>query len=657
MLNKLISFLQQFLSEFLEIPKFFTRLVQANLKIIMPLLKNDEWLVLLGELLILAVMIATPFIILKITNSISKRLPGLKKRSYYSTQTRLQKVISQFTTHYFNWVMLIFTFIILEELILHTVFSNWSFVFHFLLIYGVFRLVVVFLSRSFIRYKVAYIQQNKRAKKSIYFWCSFALIYYLTSHFLVLTTQKKLLYQGFNIVFALGFIIFYLRACYNWSSETYKSLCNLPYIGGLFQFCADRKWSYILLPIFTPLALVKSLFNLLISLFSDQELLKRLSSKILKDKLKDAIGQSSNEIDKLPLTYAYYFNIHSNTDNRLNLTFPEDILGECVNHISEWIEDREEEHSMAIIGSPGSGKSTLMNQLYSSSRSKSSFETKYININKKLTTPDHINRCLESILEKSYAGGVEALLELDNELPPTVIIMDNAHNLFLAQEDGLEGLKYFISLINAETKNLFWVTAFNKHSWFYINNVLGKHRYFRHEVYMPKWSENDIAALIKKRHSFSDYSLSFDMISEILSQDEEVLEDQASIEMKFYRLLSDQARGKPGLALNLWLSALKAISYKKLQVGLPAETDSSDIFTDMQDHSLFVYSALMRHENLTIRQASKITSLPQGIVANSLKLGMERKFIIRDIGQNYRILKERVDALTLFLAKKNFIYE
>ena len=174
---------------------------------------------------------------------------------------------------------------------------------------------------------------------------------------------------------------------------------------------------------------------------------------------------------------------------------------------------------------------------------------------------------------------------------------------------------------------------------------------------MPKWNENDISALIKKRHSFSDYNLSFDMISEILSQDEEALEDQATIEMKFYRLLSDQARGKPGLALNLWLSALKAVSYKKLQVSLPAETDNSDTFSDMQDHSLFVYSALMRHENLTIKQASQITSLPQGIVANSLKLGMERKFIQRDIGQNYRIIKERVDALTLFLAKKNFIYE
>lgn len=657
MYKQILNFLNSLLGEIIKVPLFFQDQVDSNINTLTPLFKNELWFALLKEFILLILMIVIPIVILKQTRKWSKKLSSLRKRAYYTKKNRFQNFISQFASHYMTWVMMIITFIILDGLLRQTAFVNWSFVFHFLIAFGVYQLVVTWLNRTFIKYKVSYIEHNKKAKATIFLWCTYLLTYYLVTDFILITIKEGIIFKIINFSFLAYGVFFFIRSCYRWREETYKSLANIPYIGGIFGYCQGKKWALFLLPLLSPLAFIKSLIDLFISFFSDLEFFQRLSNRIVKDKLKDAIGQNENASNELPLTYSYLFDHNSIQDSRLTLNFPNNLLDECLTHISEWIIDREEEHSLAIIGPIGSGKSAILKQVSAAGITKSTYETRYICLSQKVSTSFQLNKILSKVLGDEFQGSLESLIEIDEKLSPTVIVIDNAHNAFLAKEDGLEGLKYFISLINAQTKNLFWVTAFNSHSWFYISNVLGRHRYFRHEIMMPRWTQEDITSLIKKRHSFSDYNLSFDLISEILSQDEESLDDQATIEAKYYRLLSEQAKGKPGLALSLWITSLRAISYQKLQVALPSETNDTTIFNDMQDHSLFIFSALLRHENLTLSEAADVTSLPKGIVANSFKLGMERKFLMRDNNQRYRVVITKIDALTTFLAKKNFIYE
>ena len=79
-------------------------------------------------------------------------------------------------------------------------------------------------------------------------------------------------------------------------------------------------------------------------------------------------------------------------------------------------------------------------------------------------------------------------------MPKTLILVNNAHNLFLAKVGGFQAFKVFVDTINVPTKNLFWCVAINRYAWNYLEHVFSRNRCFSVVQDIPAWSETDFAS-------------------------------------------------------------------------------------------------------------------------------------------------------------------
>ena len=243
-----------------------------------------------------------------------------------------------------------------------------------------------------------------------------------------------------------------------------------------------------------------------------------------------------------------------------------------------------------------------------------------------------------------------------SEAKKKVVILDDAHILFLSQFGGLKGIETFFEALNVRTDNIFWVASFNTYSWVYLDQVFYKNKYFRTVFRIKGFSDDELQEYIMRRHERAGYTLSFaDIIRAVKTKN--TFNEVSYVENMFFRLLWEQSQGNPELAEKLWIKALKPIFGKRLKVGLPLNKNYPILYK-MADDSFFVYSALARHENLTTSEIIQVTDMKEGVVRHSLRIGLENNFLMRsEQDRRYRFSVEGQYFLLNTLKAKNFIYE
>ena len=121
-------------------------------------------------------------------------------------------------------------------------------------------------------------------------------------------------------------------------------------------------------------------------------------------------------------------------------------------------------------------------------------------------------------------------------------------------------------------------------------------------------------------------------------------------------MLWEQSKGNPSLAAQLWIDCLKPFGTKRLKVGLP-KTQEVRFLSTLSDDNHFVYSSLIKHENLTSKELIGTTDLPEATVRHALRIGLENEVVMRGEDGRYRFTVSGQYGLTQFLKAKNFIYE
>jgi len=104
------------------------------------------------------------------------------------------------------------------------------------------------------------------------------------------------------------------------------------------------------------------------------------------------------------------------------------------------------------------------------------------------------------------------------------------------------------------------------------------------------------------------------------------------------------------------MASLTPLNGDRMKVGLP-KYPKVIINEEWGDDAMFVYAAIMRHENLTQDEVVAVTNLPVNIVTNTLGTGYDSHLL--DCGRDgrYRITAIAQASLTRLLLGKNFIYE
>jgi GTPase SAR1 family protein len=372
----------------------------------------------------------------------------------------------------------------------------------------------------------------------------------------------------------------------------------------------------------------------------------RLEKKIQSDKAGDI--EEEVLIDE---KYEKWFSSQYQPQNFVhteNGRFAKELTDETVNN---WLLDKAEENDLLFMGAAGSGKTSLIK--YWIENTELEVPIHYHSINPKALLEAELYILLSQILNSQIAS-IEDLIAFDKEAEKCVIVLDDAHNLFLSDIRGFQCYKLLLECLNAPLENIFWIVLLNDQSYTYLNDVFGHMQQYSYKIELRPWSVAEIRDLIMSRHKTSKRKLVFDeLLFSSLGNDE--LSAYSATADRCFRILWEQSSGNPLLAMAIWVKAASKKERFTIEVGLP-EKPSGQIFNDFTADSLFIYSALVKHGNLTEDEAARSTRLSPSIARRAFKLGRDYGFLIHMTNNRFCIHPLWMNTIISFLKNKNYLH-
>lgn len=486
----------------------------------------------------------------------------------------------------------------------------------------------------------------------------FFLVAYIVLHATENVVGEALVYRLVHAVMVYLGIFVCANAARQWRAEIERGIAQvLPdtVAGPIGRLCAGG-WSWVVcLPALVVIssALVLRRARGWLERF---DITKQLSAELFRRKVESAVSKENGEARHqpyyagLPPDYLALFDLNVPADKTLFIEPSSGITNDIVELGRAWAEHGGE-NAVAIYGHKGSGKSCLLDRIARSELPMR--DVTALVVPPKLCTARDVRAFLEEHLPALTTG--ETPREPRDSVARTMILLDDAQNLFLARPGGFEGYKELLNLIGATRTSYFWCVVINQSSWNYLTGVLGAEAGFSKTMSMPPMTEDDLRNLILKRHSRSHYELAYDSIIRA-TQNPDDDDGTAHVEAQFFRLLWGQAKGNPRAALVLWLSALDLSRDGRLHVSIPGYHKTKAL-AGVSESGIFVYTAVIKHENLSLDEAVDVTSLPAAEVRNTLNTGVEQGLLTVDGANRYRISPTAQFSVAQFLLARNYLHE
>ena len=395
--------------------------------------------------------------------------------------------------------------------------------------------------------------------------------------------------------------------------------------------------------------IVRAIHNKLLRI----ERYQMLTAKFLKIRLEQSQSNTTEpeQEEQDDTHYENWFLSKELINAKPNLLVQSPWLQDMTQNISDWLEGKQDENDLALIGENGIGKSTLLNQwLEQWDKSR----TVYIKTPAKTLKEHDIFKLVCEALPLNDCEDIAQFVTQQQTLEKTVIVIDEAHHLFLSDVGGFEAYKKLQDLISAKLKNIFWVVAINHQSWIYLNDVFSQTYQFSSSITMQRWTQQGIRDLILRRHKASRRQLSFDDL--LLASTSHSETATRAAESRCFSLLWDQSSGIPSVALAIWMNSARNPAKGLIEMGVP-ERPTSTTLQNLSDDHLFVYAALVVHESLNTQQAHAVTHLSEAIVRRTLKQGLDQGFLKRKSHGRYIINPLWQIQLCQLLRRKNFLHE
>ncbi len=362
--------------------------------------------------------------------------------------------------------------------------------------------------------------------------------------------------------------------------------------------------------------------------------LQRLARKTGKESSREAASASN----RIPPAYLQHFPLYPILGNdEAAVVERETALAPMLEQIAGWRETRAD-GSLVLAGEKGLGKSTLCGLLR---RRLAEQDVVFHPLTSKALDEKSLISQLAAALDASSAATVAELTAMLLAGPRRVVIVDEAHNSFLRTVGGHRGFDALVQLVNATSEHVFWILVFNRFSWQFLNASRRREHYFRRVLELPRWSAAELQELISLRNARSGFTVRFD---ELLLDDE--TESAARLELiegadGFFRLLWESSRGNPRVATHLWLSALRRVDEKSLEVGLFRGPDPA-AFGRLGPELWFALAAICQHENLNADE-----------LAETLNVGVDFAGYACQVLREYGLVEpKRADPQRLTLAPR-----
>lgn len=410
----------------------------------------------------------------------------------------------------------------------------------------------------------------------------------------------------------------------------------------------------LLSPLFVPLLLTLFVRDFIAQLLSDFSWYKRLNARWFRIKTKHQLDEEQNTSnDDISEDYQRWF--RDSDDDELELPIIDTGLQQAMRkQFDTWLAEDTEENALLITGEKGIGKSSALRRLGRSlQKEHDDLQVHRIRVPAKTTQPADVYALIGQALERDLSEGPIALAKADDDLPPTVLILNKAENLFLAEVGHFDGWRALLALTNTRMKQVYWIISINNQSWAYLCNVFGREYQMRNVIRVKRWSQTEIRSLILSRNQLSGYRLSYDDV--LVDARNNAQGSMRNAEQRYFSLLWDGCRGLPMTALALWQQSVRTKG-KKVVVSVPTLPSGARL-----DHYaaplMFVFAAIVTHDNLNYEELVMVTNLQENVVRFALKTALDSDIIERGSDGRYRITVFWYHTVLSALQRKNMLHE
>ncbi len=404
-----------------------------------------------------------------------------------------------------------------------------------------------------------------------------------------------------------------------------------------------------------PLQLLLFVRQYLDQLLADFDWYRSLSARWFRMRTKSLVEHDAEEIstDEVCEQYERWFTPEGDGTSKLPV-IDTGLLEAIRKPLDTWQKNHSDENTLLLTGEKGIGKSAALNRLEQYiNEEMPDIQVHRITVPAKTTDKEAVYSLIGGTLGIDLTDGPAVLARTDEQRKPTVIMLDEAQNLFLAEVGYLDGWRTLLNLTNIRVSHIFWVVAINNQSWAYLCNVFGREYQMRTAIRAKRWSQNEIRSLILSRNHLSGYKIQYDDI--LLATRGPDAGNLRNAEQRFFSLLWDSCRGVPMTALEMWLTSIRT-NGRTVTVGLP-QVPGSGVLEQLGSKLMFVYAAIATHENLTFEEIIKVTNQQENVVRYALKSALDADFMERSPEGRYRITPLWYHTVISYLTRKNMLHE
>ncbi|WP_300426884.1 hypothetical protein [uncultured Thalassolituus sp.] len=482
-------------------------------------------------------------------------------------------------------------------------------------------------------------------------WLLFPWVVIALSEYLLKSAVISQLIGALVWVFSWLVISFLLRF-YRESLVTNLKRLTPERFDPMLEPMASGKLSVLILPLLIPLNLVLFLQAFVDQLLGEFPWYQRLSARwfrMKKQALESEPGDDPNE--RTDENYLRWFQSYGEENFPIISTG----LGPAISKYFEaWHSDIDDDNVLLIAGEPGIGKKSAVRRFCKEAEEKhEGLKIRKMDIPARTLDPAVLHSLIGAELGVDLSGGPAALASASDNIEPTLLVINNAENLFLADVGCLDAWRALLSLTNARAPNVFWLIVINNQSWAYLCNVFGRDYQMRNVIRVKRWTQAEIRSLILSRNQQSGYRLKYDDV--LVDTRAPANNTLKNAEQRYFSLLWDASRGVPVTALTLWRASVVTrrgevtVKIPRMPSGVRIEKSGS--------HQLFVFAAIVTHGSLAAAELVRVTNIPENVVRFALKAALEDEVIEKGDDGRYRITTLWYHTVVNILNRMNMLHE
>ncbi|MEM1349692.1 MAG: hypothetical protein AAGI01_14115, partial [Myxococcota bacterium] len=484
-------------------------------------------------------------------------------------------------------------------------------------------------------------------------------------------TGYSTLWRAADLVTTWGLIFVVYVVLSTWRAEIASLFEKLATdrLPGAVQFVHDNKdkpWGVLIVAGASIYVIVSESARLGRSYASDNELTRSVSNFIFRKQIElQRRDHSDIETDvpehrrpKLPPEYVEAF-ADRPLEDEVFCVERDQAAQKIFQAFDDWVVSGRQ-GSAALIGETGIGKSTALHSIDKRMRAREDhgMHVVHVDVVEKIVKRHEALELVAQLFELDEVpvhkdDAVQAILAC----PPTIVLLDDCHHMFIRRIGGFAGLELFLEIANLTDGVHYYVLTFNRFAWSYLNRVRRREHFFGSVVRIPPWTEQEIQELIWTRNLMTGVTLDFIDLVVTRDEDEDYSYEVIRSAKGYFRLLHEFCIGNPRLALTYWLRSLRPSQddEHKLQVGL-FRTPPQRVTSDMDDQYWFTLTAIAQHGALNAEEISAIINVDRGFCQNAINFFVETDIVLLDSFHRARIsalflrqvLKQLIDSSYLY---------